>query len=65
MSYIGNLPPYTATAGVSEPNYFYNYSDLTITTTTTVPSGRNGFIQGEITVAGGVTWTIDGTLTIL
>ena len=65
MSYVGNLPPARASAGVSEPDYFYNYSDLTVTNTTSVPSGRNGFIQGEITVASGVTWTIDGNLTIL
>jgi hypothetical protein len=65
MSYIGNLPPSTATTGVSEGNYFYNYSDLTSTVTTAVPSGRNAFIDGPITIASGVTWTIDGILTIL
>jgi|TARA_E500000331_G_scaffold346366_1_gene385153 hypothetical protein len=65
MSYIGNLPPSTATAGVSEGNYFYNYSELTSTVSTTIPAGRNAFIQGDITIASGVTWSVDGTLTIL
>jgi hypothetical protein len=65
MTYLGNLPPSTATTGVSEGNYFYNYSDLTSTVTTTIPSGRNAFIKGGVTVASGVTWTINGTLTIL
>ena len=65
MSYIGNLPPSTATTGVREGDYFYNYSELTSTVTTAIPAGRNAFIQGEISIASGVTWTIDGTLTIL
>jgi len=65
MSYVGNLPPARVSTGVSEPNYFYNYSDFTIDATTSVPSGRNGFITGQITVASGITWTIDETFTIL
>lgn len=65
MSYIGNEPPARASAGVSEVDYFYNYSDVTVTATTSVPSGRNAFIKGTVTVASGVAWTIDGTLTIL
>jgi len=65
MSYLGNEPPTRISVGVSEPDYFFNYSDITSDSTTTVSSGRNGFINGLVTVASGVTWTIDGTLTIL
>jgi hypothetical protein len=65
MSYIGNIPPARASAGVEEPNYFFNYSDITSDSTTSVTTGRNGFIKGAVTVAAGVTWTIDGILTIL
>ena len=65
MSYIGNLPAARVSSGVEQPNFFYNYSDITSDSTSSVSSGYNGFIQGTVTVASGVTGTIDGSLTIL
>ena len=65
MSYIGNIPPARVSSGVEEPNYFFNYSDITSDGTSSISSGYNAFIMGGVTVASGITWTIDGTLTIL
>ena len=65
VSYIGNLPAARISSGVEQPNFFYNYTDITSDGTSAVSSGYNGFLKGTIIVASGVTWTIDGTLTIL
>ena len=49
----------------TQNNFFKNWNDVTSTQTTTVASTENAAIIGEITVNSGVTWTIDGTLTLL
>ena len=37
---------------------FSNYDTINSDVTTTVASGQNGFLCGDITVASGNTWTI-------
>ena len=49
----------------TQNNFFKNWNAVTSTQTTTVASTENAAIIGEITVNSGVTWTIDGTLTLL
>ena len=49
----------------TEGETFENYDSITANVTTTIDSGKNGFLMGPITVASGIDWTISGTLNIL
>ena len=42
-----------------------NYNDVDTTTTMTVPSTKNYFLGGPISVTGSAVWTISGILRIL
>ncbi len=44
-------------------NYYKNYNEITVATTTTVPTTENGIIFGPINATA--QWTINGTLVIL
>ena len=42
-----------------------NYNDVDTTTTMTVPSTKNYFLGGPISVTGSAVWTISGILRII
>ena len=42
-----------------------NYNDVDTTTTMTVPSTKNYFLSGPISVTGSAVWTISGILKII
>ena len=44
-------------------NYYKNYNEITVATTTTVPTTENGIVFGPINSTA--EWTINGTLVIL
>ena len=44
-------------------NYYKNYNEITVNTTTTVPTTENGIVFGPINSTA--EWTINGTLVIL
>ena len=42
-----------------------NYNDVDTTTTMTIPTTKNYFLSGPISVTSSAVWTIDGLLRIL
>ena len=65
LSTDGSSADWISDAGQIETpgNYYKNYNEITVATTTTVPTTENGIIFGPINSTA--EWTINGTLVIL
>ena len=49
----------------TQGNYYKNYTQITSATTTTIPASENAAVVGQISVAIGIDWSINGTLKVL
>ena len=65
LSTDGTSADWISDAGQIETpgNYYKNYNEITVATTTTVPTTENGIVFGPINSTA--EWTINGTLVIL